>query len=177
MLFLRSLCALLLLASLLVPARADEPQLEPLPDFDQPKASRWLNSDPLNVEDLRGKVILLEFWTFGCINCVRSIPFVQRVEELFGEQGLVVIGVHTPEFDHERNVKNVRQFLDDQGIAHPTLIDNGYRYWRKLNNRYWPAFYLVDKQGKIRNVTIGEMHADTPRATEFEGWIEQLLAE
>jgi thiol-disulfide isomerase/thioredoxin len=160
---------LLLLAYLgLVPAALGiEREMPPLEG-----AVRWLNSPPLTKAGLKGKVVLVEFWTYSCINCQRSIPHVRAWEEKYRSQGLVVIGVHTPEFDSEKDEDNVRQALKDLKITYPVAVDNEYEIWRAFDNQYWPAHYFVDAQGRIRYHHFGEGAYD-----ESERVIQELLAE
>lgn len=159
------------------PASAGESADPPLPEFGERKASRWINSDPLSVGDLAGNVVMVELWTFGCGNCVRSLPWLREIEERYRERGLRVVGVHTPEFDYEKDADRLRAFIDKQQISWPNMIDNDFRYWKKLSNRYWPAFYLVDREGTIQYLYIGETHSGTTRAKEIERSIEWLLDE
>ena len=116
----------------------------------------WLNSEPLSLEQLRGKVVVIDFWTYSCINCIRAIPYVQRWHERYANDGLVVIGVHAPEFAFERNPANVRKAVADLGITYPVALDNRYDLWRAMNNRYWPAHYFIDAEGRIRFHHFGE---------------------
>ena len=116
----------------------------------------WLNSPPLTREQLRGKVVVIDFWTYSCINCIRSIPYVKRWHEKYARDGLVVIGVHAPEFAFERNPDNVRKAVADLGITYPVALDNRYALWRALKNNYWPAHYFVDAQGRVRFHHFGE---------------------
>jgi thiol-disulfide isomerase/thioredoxin len=117
----------------------------------------WLNSSrALKLADLRGSVVLLEMWTFGCINCVRTLPYVETWHQSYAEQGLVVIGNHFPEFNYESDLNNVKASLIDLAITYPVLQDNGRETWDAYNNRYWPTMYLIDKQGNIRYKHIGE---------------------
>ena len=116
----------------------------------------WLNSEPLSLAELRGKVVAVDFWTYGCINCVRTIPYLQGYWQQFKDQGLVIIGVHTPEFKHEHELENVRAAAERLGVSWPIVQDNDYRIWRAYRNRYWPHLYLVDKQGNIVYDRIGE---------------------
>ena len=116
----------------------------------------WINSGPLTREQLRGKVVVIDFWTYSCINCIRSIPYVKRWHEKYASDGLVVIGVHAPEFAFERNPANVRKAVADLGIAYPVALDNRYDLWRAMNNRYWPAHYFIDAQGRVRFHHFGE---------------------
>jgi cytochrome c biogenesis protein CcdA/thiol-disulfide isomerase/thioredoxin len=142
----------------------------PLPSLDG--ATLWLNSPPLTREQLRGKVVLVDFWTYSCINCIRSIPYVRAWAERYRDQGLVVIGVHAPEFAFERDPDNVRKSVADFKISYPVALDNGLNIWRAFNNRYWPAHYLADAQGRIRYHHFGEGRTD-----ETEQAIRALLAE
>lgn len=126
---------------------------------------------------LRGKVVLLDFWTYGCWNCYRSFPWLREVEARYQDRGLQVIGVHTPEFDHERVLENVVEKVEEFKLKHPVMIDNDLSYWRAMYNRYWPAFYIIDKKGLVRGVFVGETHAGDRRAVEIETLLEKLLAE
>jgi cytochrome c biogenesis protein CcdA/thiol-disulfide isomerase/thioredoxin len=135
-------------------------------------AVQWLNSPPLTAQDLRGKVVLLDIWTYSCINCLRTLPYVKAWAQKYRSQGLVVIGVHAPEFAFEYNVDNVKRAVHDLGIDYPVAIDNNYAIWRALGNEYWPADYLVDAHGRIRAHHFGE--GDYAQA---EQQIQQLLAE
>ena len=135
-------------------------------------AVQWLNSPPLTAQSLRGKVVLIDFWTYSCINCLRSLPYVKAWADKYKDQGLVVIGVHAPEFAFERNVDNVKKATHDLGIDYPVAIDNNYAIWRSLNNQYWPAHYFVDAQGRIRYHHFGEGDY-----AQSEKVIQQLLAE
>ncbi|MEO5560980.1 MAG: cytochrome c biogenesis protein DipZ [Dokdonella sp.] len=135
-------------------------------------AVEWLNSKPLTAADLRGKVVLVDFWTYSCINCLRALPYVRAWAEKYKNQGLVVIGVHAPEFAFEKDIDNVRRAAKENEIAYPVAIDNGYVIWRAFQNEYWPAHYLIDAQGRIRHHHFGEGKYD-----ESERVIQQLLAE
>lgn len=119
-------------------------------------AVEWLNSKPLAAADLRGKVVLVDFWTYSCINCIRTVPYVRAWAEKYKDQGLVVIGVHAPEFAFEKQVDNVRKAVADFGIRYPVAIDNDYRIWRAFSNSYWPAHYLIDAKGQLRYHHFGE---------------------
>ena len=146
------------------------PDEGPLPSIDG--AVLWLNSPPLTNEQLKGKVVLIDFWTYSCINCIRSIPYVRAWADRYRDQGLVVIGVHTPEFAFEREPANVRKAVADFGIRYPVAIDNDWTIWRAFDNRYWPAHYLADANGRIRYHHFGEGRTD-----ETEAAIRALLAE
>ena len=119
-------------------------------------AVQWLNSPPLKASDLRGKVVLVDFWTYSCINCLRTLPYVKAWAEKYRDQGLVVIGVHAPEFAFERDVGNVTKALGQLGITYPVAIDNDYAIWKAFHNEYWPAHYFIDAQGHIRHHHFGE---------------------
>jgi thiol-disulfide isomerase/thioredoxin len=135
-------------------------------------ATGWLNSKPLTAAGLRGKVVLVDFWTYSCINWLRSLPYVRAWAEKYRDQGLVVIGVHAPEFAFEKNVDNVRRAAKEMRVDYPIAIDNDYAIWRAFNNEYWPALYFVDAQGHIRHHQFGEgEYAPSERI------IQQLLAE
>ena len=135
-------------------------------------AVAWLNSAPLTADALKGKVVLVDFWTYSCINCLRAIPYVRAWAEKYKDQGLVVIGVHAPEFAFEKNVNNVRAAIASLGIPYPVAIDNDYAIWRAFNNQYWPAHYFIDAKGQIRHHHFGEGDYDGS-----ERVIQQLLAE
>jgi cytochrome c biogenesis protein CcdA/thiol-disulfide isomerase/thioredoxin len=119
-------------------------------------AVQWLNSPPLTPEALKGKVVVVDFWTYSCINCLRSIPYIRAWAEKYKDEGLVIIGVHTPEFAFEKNVDNVKKAVADLKISFPIAIDNDYAIWRAFKNRYWPADYFIDAQGRIRDHSFGE---------------------
>jgi thiol-disulfide isomerase/thioredoxin len=147
------------------------------PAFTHTQAGEWLNSEPLDLERLRGKVLLVEFWTFECINCLRSADWFKKIAAEKATEGLTVIGVHTPELPQERDVANVRAAVKRLGITYPVMIDGDFSYWKAMNNRYWPAFYLIDREGKLRSQAIGEMHVGERRATAFEEKIDALIKE
>ena len=132
----------------------------------------WLNGGPLLLSDLKGKVVMVEFWTFGCYNCRNVEPYVKQWHQKYADQGLVVIGVHSPEFSHEREIENVKRYIKEHDIRFAVPIDNDFSTWNKYGNRYWPAMYLIDKQGVIRHVRIGEGGYQ-----ETEQLIRSLLAE
>jgi cytochrome c biogenesis protein CcdA/thiol-disulfide isomerase/thioredoxin len=119
-------------------------------------AVEWLNSPPLTTEQLRGKVVLVDFWTYSCINCIRTVPYVRAWAEKYKDQGLVVIGVHAPEFAFEKKIDNVKKAIEDFRIGYPVAIDNDYKIWRAFENSYWPAHYLIDAKGQIRYHHFGE---------------------
>jgi cytochrome c biogenesis protein CcdA/thiol-disulfide isomerase/thioredoxin len=142
----------------------------PLPSLSG--AVEWLSSKPLTAEDLKGKVVLVDFWTYSCINCLRAIPYVRAWAEKYRDHGLVVIGVHAPEFAFERNVENVNRAISTLKIGYPVAIDNDYKIWRAFENEYWPAHYFIDAKGLIRHHHFGEGEYD-----ESERVIQKLLAD
>jgi thiol-disulfide isomerase/thioredoxin len=138
------------------------------PDFKGIKA--WLNTKPLTMGKLKGKVVLVEFWTYTCINCLRSIPFLKRMRKKYGKKGLVVIGVHSPEFSFEEDLKNVEKAVKDLKIQYPVAVDSDMETWRTFDNIYWPAKYIIDKEGYIVDVNFGEGHYQKTEAV-----IQELL--
>lgn len=132
----------------------------------------WLNSDPLTLAQLRGKVVLVDIWTYTCINCVRTLPYVTSWYQKYKDQGLEVVGVHTPEFPFERSSPNVQKAIERFGITYPVAQDNRYATWEAYRNQYWPAFYLIDKQGRIVYRHFGE-----GQYAETEAQIQRLLAQ
>jgi thiol-disulfide isomerase/thioredoxin len=135
-------------------------------------ATEWLNSKPLTADELKGKVVLVDFWTYSCINCLRAIPYVRAWAEKYRDHGLVVIGVHAPEFAFERNVDNVKKAIATLKITYPVAIDNEYKIWRAFDNEYWPAHYFIDAKGQVRHHHFGEGDYD-----ESERIIQKLLAD
>jgi thiol-disulfide isomerase/thioredoxin len=133
-------------------------------------ATEWLNSAPLTAADLRGRVVLVDFWTFTCVNWIRTAPYRRAWDERYRARGLVVIGVHTPEFPFERDVDSIRAAIDERGIAYPVAVDSDYAVWDAYANRYWPALYVADAEGIIRFHHFGEGRYD-----ESERVIQELL--
>jgi thiol-disulfide isomerase/thioredoxin len=119
-------------------------------------ATAWLNSAPLTAEQLRGKVVLVDFWTYSCINCLRALPYVKMWYDKYHDHGLVIIGVHAPEFAFEKDLGNVRRAVADLGVRYPVALDNDYAIWQGFNNQYWPAHYFIDGSGRIRSHHFGE---------------------
>jgi thiol-disulfide isomerase/thioredoxin len=139
-----------------------------LPEFQG--ISQWLNSAPLTVDSLKGKVALIQFWTFACINCQRTLPSITRWHQQYAAKGLQVIGIHTPEFAFERDINNVKQALQKHGITYPVPLDNQFQTWSAYKNEYWPHLFLADRQGLIRYDHIGEGAYD-----KTDEMIRQLL--
>lgn len=140
-----------------LPAQASPPVLVdrgPAPEF--VGIDTWLNSAPLTMKNLRGKVVLVDFWTYSCINCLRTLPYVTKWHEKYKDQGLVVIGVHTPEFAFERRTSNVQTATKRFGVRYPVAQDNQYATWHAYKNQYWPASYLIDRNGRIMHQHFGE---------------------
>lgn len=154
---------------------------KPLFDISVPKGPKapelipggaWFNSDPLTLKQLKGKVVIVDFWTYSCINCQRTMPYLKKWWETYNDKGLVIIGVHSPEFEFEKSEKNVAQAIKDFKLPYPIVQDNDFATWRAYNNRYWPAKYLIDKEGYIRYTHFGEGAYD-----ETEKVIQELLKE
>src|SRR5512147_557613 len=135
-------------------------------------ATEWINSPPLTAEGLRGRVVLVQFWTYSCVNWIRTLPYVQAWADKYRDQGLVVIGVHSPEFGFEKDGDNVRRAVKAMNVGFPVAIDSDHAIWRAFGNQYWPALYFVDAQGRIRHHLFGEGSYD-----ESERVLQQLLAE
>ena len=132
--------------------------------------SNWLNSGPLSIGDLRGKVVLVDFWTYGCINCANTLPHVTRLYDTYKDRGLVVVGVHTPEFPFEKVTSNVQTAIKRHGIKYPVAQDDDYATWNAYHNQYWPAQYIIDGNG-----TIVFEHAGEGQYDEIERAIQKLL--
>lgn len=145
------------------------------PEFTHASPAEWLNSKPLKLARLRGRVVLVEFWTFDCINCRNTLPWLKAMHERYADDGLMIVSVHTPEFRHERDPSNVRAAIGRLGIDYPVMLDNDFSYWKALGNRYWPAFYLIGPTGRIEARAIGELHRGEARADRFEDTILELL--
>jgi thiol-disulfide isomerase/thioredoxin len=141
---------------------------QPAPDFTG--INNWFNSKPLSLADLRGKVVLVDFWTYGCVNCVNTLPHVTELYAKYKDRGLVVVGVHTPEFPFERSASNVQAALKRHGITYPVAQDNDSRTWNAYSNQYWPAQYIIDQTGKIVF-----QHAGEGRYDEIDRTVAKLL--
>jgi thiol-disulfide isomerase/thioredoxin len=137
------------------------------------ESDTWINVPaPIKWETMRGKVVMVAFWTFGCINCQHVIPALKDMYADYKDRGFTIIGVHSPEFDYEKKLQNVKDAVQEYGIQYPVAIDNDFENWRRYKNLYWPAHYLIDKQGVIRFTHVGEGGYE-----ELRQRIEQLLAE
>lgn len=146
------------------------PRLGPAPEFTG--ITNWLNSEPQTLEGLKGKVVLVDFWTYTCINCIRTMPYLTAWDEKYRDSGLVIVGVHAPEFEFEKSTANVQQAIDQYEIAYPVAQDNDFATWQAYNNQYWPAKYLIDATGEVRYVHFGE-----GKYEETELAIQSLLEE
>jgi glutathione peroxidase-family protein len=147
------------------------------PEFTHSSSAEWINSKPLKLEDFSGRVLLIDVWAFECWNCFHSFPWLKSVEAKFGAQGLALLGVHSPEFPNERVRDNVVAKVKEFGLKHPVMLDNDFSYWKALDNQYWPAYYVVDKQGRVRGRFVGETHADDAQARKIEALIVTLTKE
>ena len=154
-------------ASIVTPATGNEQTVPEIRGI-----SSWINSDPFTFEEQRGKVVLVDFWTYTCVNCIRTLPYLKAWHEKYADKGLVIVGVHTPEFEFEKDRDNVIEATEGFGLEYPIAQDNDFGTWRAFNNRYWPAKYLVDKDGLIRYTHFGEGAYE-----ETELWIRGLLEE
>ncbi|MEO8167599.1 MAG: redoxin domain-containing protein [bacterium] len=121
----------------------------------------WVNSQPTTLAKLQGKVVLLEFWTFGCYNCRNTLPFIKAWHDKYSGPKFQIIGVHTPEFESEKNLTTVKKKIDQLGIRYPVVTDNDYKTWNAYDQHYWPVMYLIDKKGIIRHIHIGEGDYET----------------
>ena len=165
------------------PAEPAEPEPEPTAAMERERAegplaaepvgiNAWINSDPLTLEQLRGKVVLVDFWTYTCVNCIRTFPYLKLWHSRYADDGLVILGIHTPEFEFEKNYYNVLEATEENGIAWPVAQDNDFETWKAYENRFWPAKYLIDRDGVIRYEHFGEGHYG-----ETEKEIRKLLEE
>ncbi|MEH2321637.1 thioredoxin family protein [Nostoc sp.] len=147
---------------------AKPPAGKSLPEFQG--ISQWLNSTPLSIADLKGSVVLIQFWTFACINCQRTLPYITRWHRQYESQGLKVIGIHTPEFAFERDANNIKKALRQHKITYPVPVDNEYKTWKAYDNQYWPHMFLANRQGLLQYDHIGEGEYE-----KIEQTIRQLL--
>jgi len=165
------------LAAVATLALASAAQAAPkAPEFTHSSQAEWLNSKPLSLSQLRGKVVLVEFWAFECVNCRNTQPWLHAIQQKYAGRDFVIVSVHTPELPEERAIGNVRTAVAEQRITNPVMVDGDYSYWNAMQNEYWPAFYVIDKHGRIADRAIGEMHVGQARAAELERAIETELA-
>ena len=171
----KALLSLIFSVVLSVPLQARDPY--ELPEFTQTSQKEWLNSKPLSRKNLLGKVSMIEFWTYSCWNCYRSFPWLHSVEAKYKSKGFQIIGIHSPEFDYEKDHANIKAKIKSFKISNPVMVDNDMAYWRKMKNQYWPAYYIVDKKGRVQARFIGETHQGSDQGNKIEALIEVLLAE
>ncbi len=153
-----------------------EARTEALPELTRTAAEDWINSKPLKVADFRGSAALVHVWTFACWNCYRSFPWLTAMEKRLGAR-VKVVGIHTPELEHERDKKALRAKVSEYGLPHAVMIDDDHAYWRALGTRYWPSWYLVDKRGRVRALFTGETHENDEQAVRIERDLGSLAAE
>ncbi len=163
---------LLLIIGAIVLFEKQKPVQEAAGGLDFVGIDRWINSEPLTMAQLKGKVVLVDFWTYTCINCIRTLPYLKEWDRKYRDQGLVIIGVHTPEFEFEKKYDNVLKAVQEQGIMYPVAQDNKYATWNAFQNHYWPHEFLIDIYGKIREDHVGEGGYE-----ETEQTIQRLLKE
>ena len=176
-LFIITLCAVLSIITFTPSLAGTLSEPFPAAEFHHNTSRDWINSEPLSLDDLKGKVVLLDFWTFDCWNCYNSFPWMNKLEKRHQMEGLQVIGVHTPEFSHEKIRSNIEAKAKEFKLHHPIMIDNDFTYWRAMHNKYWPAFYIIDKKSNVRAVYFGETHEGDQQAKEIEKKIKELLIE
>ena len=169
---MKNLISIVLSSAFLCTAAVHAAPVKPAPAPAFAGIDTWLNSAPLTMDQMRGKVVLVDFWTYTCINCIRTLPHVKSWHQKFKDRGLVVVGVHTPEFPYERSTSNVQAANKRFGISYPVAQDNRYATWDAYSNRYWPAVYLINKKGEIVYKHFGE-----GAYMETEEKIRALLAE
>jgi thiol-disulfide isomerase/thioredoxin len=172
---LAAVAAIFFVATAIAPplqAQDDPTAVGTSPLYSLTGATGWINSKPLTAKQLKGKVVLVDFWAYSCINCIRAVPYVRAWAEKYKDSGLVVIGVHTPEFDFEKQLPNVERAAKKFDISYPIALDSNYAIWKAFNNEYWPAHYFIDATGKVRYEHFGEGGYD-----QSEKWIQELLKE
>jgi thiol-disulfide isomerase/thioredoxin len=160
-------------------------QVDAAPTANKPEAApefasgtKWLQSKPLKLASLRGKVVVVHFWTFGCINCIHNYPAYKAWQEKYAGKGVTIIGIHTPEFEHEADAKQVLAKAKKHGLKFPIAVDNDGKNWKKWKNRYWPSIYLIDKKGRVRYRWEGELDSTKSKGDHLmRQRIEKLLAE
>ena len=167
---------LALLASSVIAAKHDLIGKQ-APEFTQLSQSDWLNSEPLKLAQLKGNVVLIDFWTFGCWNCYNSFPWLKGLEEKYAGRPFKIVGVHSPEFDHEKDRDKLVEKISEFDLRHPIMVDNDFKFWRAMHNRYWPSFYVIDKKGVLRGFYAGETHQGDSQSRRIGNLIGRLLKE
>lgn len=147
----------------------------PVPDFTHHATEDWLNSPPLTLSQLRGSVVLVDFWAHECWNCYRSFPWLNSLTQRYAGKGVVVVSVHTPELPSERARAGVMESTRKYALSNPIMLDNDYSFWNAMGNSYWPAYYLIDQHGILRYAAVGETHAGDDNARSMEAAIDLLL--
>jgi thiol-disulfide isomerase/thioredoxin len=174
----------LAIAAAIVFLRRPEPQvragglesvLMTAPEF--PQSTKWLQGKPLTLASLHGQVVVVHFWTFGCINCIHNYPVYKAWQQKYAGNGVTIIGVHTPEFSHEADVDSVRAKARANGLDFPIAIDNNSRIWKAWDNSSWPSIYLIDTKGRVRYHWDGELHLKSDEGRQFASRIDELLSE
>jgi thiol-disulfide isomerase/thioredoxin len=158
-------------------ARAATPDNKPTPAPEFPENIPWVQSKPLKLANLHGQVVVVHFWTFGCINCIHNYPVYKAWQEKYAGKAVTIIGVHTPEFAREADADRVRAKAQENGLKFPIVIDNNSRIWKKWDNQFWPTIYLIDKKGLVRYHWDGELHPEKAADKQFAARIDELLAE
>ena len=159
-------------------ARAQEPAVFQVPAPEVTGITAWLNTEPLTLADLKGKVVVLHFWTHGCINCIHNYPHMKAWHEQFSEKGVTVLGVHTPEFETEKNVERIKKKAKEYDLKFPIAVDNAAKTWKAWNNGWWPCVYLIDKKGIVRYGWAGELNSKNVQGERLmRAKIEELLKE
>ena len=166
-----------ILALSLIAACAPMSRAEEAPATEFPKGATWIQSEPLTFKDLKDRVVIVHFWTFGCINCQRNYPVYKDWLKQYADQPVTIIGVHTPEFDGEKVIDTVRDRAKTNGLKFPIVIDNDSAIWKAWNIRYWPTILLIDRKGVVRYYWEGELHPEKPADKVFAKRIDELLAE
>jgi thiol-disulfide isomerase/thioredoxin len=171
------LCVLFLVRRPPAQAEADTPtnRKASAPEF--PADTQWLWNKPLTLASLRGQVVVVHFWTVGCINCIHNYPVYKAWQEKYGDKGVKIVGVHTPEFTTEADVPSIRAKVRENGLKFPIAVDNDSRIWKAWDNHYWPSINLIDKKGRVRYHWDGELHLETAEGRRFASHIDELLAE
>ena len=145
----------------------------PYPYSDQ--TDKWINSQPIHNRQLRGKPILVYFWTYGCYNCANTQKWMDAIYEKYADQGLFVLSIHTPEFEHEKNRENVVKYVEQNSIKYPVMLDNEYYFWKDMHNHWWPSFYLYDQWGQLKGSFRGEVHLNTDKAKTIEEILDKFV--
>ena len=156
----------------MIPSRSVTEETKRPPRPPEISSGQWINSEPLTLKSLHGRVVLIEFWTFACYNCRNALPSIKKWDAQYRDKGLAIIGVHTPELDYESNVDNLRREVAGLGINYPVVTDNDYSTWKAYKVEAWPTLFLLDKQGRVRWTHVGEGYYD-----ETEQVIQKLLSE